>query len=169
MPFSPRDEDSVRAAIAHSDVVINMIGKHYETKHLVPTRREDGNLSRVNYSFEDVHVDVAERIARLSKEAGVKRLIHVSALAANEDSPSQWAQSKARVRSSPLPSILSMPPFLLLTNKQTTNAGRKGSEKSFPRGNCGATRQGLWLRRPLPQLVIRYFLHIPRHTHVTRE
>ena len=104
IPFSPRDEDSIRVAVAQSDVVINMIGKHYETKHLVPPRRADGSRSRVNYSFDGVHVEVAERIARLSKEAGVKRLIHVSALAANEDSPSQWAQSKARVR--PFPSIL---------------------------------------------------------------
>ena len=36
----------------YSDIVVNLIGKYYETKHVVPTRREDGSLSRVNYSYE---------------------------------------------------------------------------------------------------------------------
>merc|ERR1719453_823865 len=40
MPFSPRDDASIMETIRSSDVVINMIGKHYETKHIVPTRRE---------------------------------------------------------------------------------------------------------------------------------
>ncbi len=95
MPFSPRDEESIIAAIEQSDIVINMIGKHYETKHLVPTRRADGKLSSVNYSYEEVHVDIARRIARLSKEAGVDTFVHVSALAANENSASAWSRSKA--------------------------------------------------------------------------
>lgn len=52
IPFSPRDEESIIQSIKNSDVVINLIGKYYETKHLVPTRREDGSISRVNYSYE---------------------------------------------------------------------------------------------------------------------
>ena len=78
----------------NSDVVINLIGKHYETKHLVPTRRPDGKLSRVNYSFEDTHIHVPKTIARLAKEAGVKCLIHVSALGGNVNSHSRWNVSK---------------------------------------------------------------------------
>jgi NADH dehydrogenase (ubiquinone) 1 alpha subcomplex subunit 9 len=95
MNFSPRDEESIVAALKNSDIVINLIGKHYETKHIVPTRRADGSLSRINYSFEDVHVKIPRTIARLAKEAGVKSFIHMSALAANLDSQSPWAQSKA--------------------------------------------------------------------------
>ena len=34
MSFS--DEDSVRKALAGADVVVNMVGKHYETKHYLP-------------------------------------------------------------------------------------------------------------------------------------
>ena len=30
---------SIRASMASSDVVVNLVGKHYETKHVVPTRR----------------------------------------------------------------------------------------------------------------------------------
>lgn len=95
MAFNPRDDESIKAAIKNSDIVINMIGKHYETKHLVPTRREDGNLSRINYCFNEVHIDIPRKIAKLSKECGVKNLIHVSSLAADIDSKSKWSKSKA--------------------------------------------------------------------------
>ncbi len=95
MPFSPRDEKSIMDSIERSDVVINLIGKYYETKHIVPTRRADGKLSRTNFSFQEVHVDIARRIARLSKQAGVKSFIHVSALGANASSKSEWSRTKA--------------------------------------------------------------------------
>lgn len=88
MPFSPRDLDSIRQSIKSSDVVINMIGKHYETKHIVPTRRSDGSLSRINYDFEEVHATIPRTLAKLAKEAGVKSFIHVSALAADLNSAS---------------------------------------------------------------------------------
>ena len=96
MPFSARDDASIVESIKRSDVVINLIGKHYETKHIVPTRRADGRLCRINYGFDEVHVDIARRIARLSKEAGVKSLIHVSALSADLDSKSAWSRTKAQ-------------------------------------------------------------------------
>jgi len=82
-------------SLRNSDVVINLIGKHYETKHIVPTRRADGTLSRVNYSFEEVHVKIPETIALLAKEAGVKSLIHVSALSNSLESKSAWSRTKA--------------------------------------------------------------------------
>lgn len=50
-----------------------------------------------NFSFDDVHATGAQVIAKAAKEAGVKRLIHVSALNANEDSPSKFLQSKVSV------------------------------------------------------------------------
>jgi NADH dehydrogenase (ubiquinone) 1 alpha subcomplex subunit 9 len=83
-------------SLQYSDVVINLVGKHYETKHIVPTRRADGSLSRTNYDFEEVHVTIAETIAELAKEAGVKSFIHVSALSADVNSKSKWCQTKAR-------------------------------------------------------------------------
>ncbi|OQV16264.1 NADH dehydrogenase [ubiquinone] 1 alpha subcomplex subunit 9, mitochondrial [Hypsibius exemplaris] len=64
-----RDEDSIRRSIKYSNVVINLIGRDYATKR---------------FSLEQVHVEGARRIARLSKEAGVERLIHLSALNATE-------------------------------------------------------------------------------------
>lgn len=43
---------------------------------------------------EQVNVDVASMLARAAKAQGVKNFVHVSALAADPDSPSRWAQTK---------------------------------------------------------------------------
>lgn len=96
MPYSPRDEESIYEAVKNSDVVINLIGKDYETKHLIPTRRKDGTISNTNYSFEDTLVTIPQTIARISREAGVKSFIHMSALSADYNSESRWARCKAR-------------------------------------------------------------------------
>lgn len=68
MFYSLCDEDAIRKAIKHSNVVINLVGRDWET---------------MNFSFEQVHVEGAERLARLSKEMGVERFIHLSALNSN--------------------------------------------------------------------------------------
>ena len=94
MPFSPKDDESIVNSLKNSDVVINLIGKYYETKHIVPTRRANGKLSRVNYTYDDVHVHIPAKIAKLAKQAGVKNFIHVSALAGNPNSGSAWVRSK---------------------------------------------------------------------------
>lgn len=94
MPFSPRDDDSIRNAIRDSDVVINLIGKYYETKHVVKTRRADGTLSNINYSFEDVNCSIPAKIARIAKEQNVQAFIHMSALSANPNSQSKWSRTK---------------------------------------------------------------------------
>ncbi|PCH72740.1 MAG: complex I NDUFA9 subunit family protein [Rhodobacteraceae bacterium] len=76
-----RDENSVAAAISGADAVVNCVG----------IRNETGANS-----FEAVHVDGAERVARLAAEAGVGRFVHLSALGIDRDSDSQFASSKAR-------------------------------------------------------------------------
>lgn len=69
-PFQPRNDDSIRKAIKYSNVVINLVGREYPTK---------------NFSIEACNVEVAGRLARLSKEMGVEKFIHVSALNAAPD------------------------------------------------------------------------------------
>lgn len=44
-----KDEKSVREAVKHSNVVVNLAGRDWETK---------------NFTFNDVHVEGARRIAR---------------------------------------------------------------------------------------------------------
>ena len=96
MPFSPRDHDSIVESIKNSDIVVNMIGKYYETKHIVPTRRADGSLSRINYSYDEVHTEIPRILARLAKQHGAKAFIHMSALSADPNSLSEFSRSKAR-------------------------------------------------------------------------
>lgn len=75
-----RDEVSTRRAIAGADAVINCVGILQETKF---------------QSFEDVHVDAPSLIARLTVEAGISKLVHISSLSADTDSNSAYAESKA--------------------------------------------------------------------------
>lgn len=80
-PMDMTDVDSIRKAVEHSNVVINMVGSAQETK---------------NYSYDDVHVKCAHRIAKVCAEAGgVKRFIHVSAAGADHESNSAFLRSKA--------------------------------------------------------------------------
>ena len=86
VPIATRlDSDhAVRLAIGQgdkaADTVINLTGILFE-KH-----KDD---------FRTVHVELAARIARLAKEAGAKRLIHISALGVDALSPSSYSRSKA--------------------------------------------------------------------------
>ncbi|RVE47389.1 hypothetical protein evm_007988 [Chilo suppressalis] len=69
-PFDLRDEESIAKAVRYSNVVINLIGRDYETK---------------NFKYKDVHVDGARRLARICREMGVERFIHLSYLNAEEN------------------------------------------------------------------------------------
>ena len=93
--YSARDEASIAEVIGRANVVVNMVGKYYETRNVVPTKRADGAYSNVNYSYEEVNVDAARAIARQAKAAGAAGFVHVSAMAADAKSPSEWARTKA--------------------------------------------------------------------------
>lgn len=73
-------EFSVAAAVERADLVINLVGILYE---------------RGRQKFNAIHVEGAARIAAAAKAAGVKQLVHVSALGADEASDSLYAKSKA--------------------------------------------------------------------------
>ncbi len=75
-----RDEASTRHAIEGADAVVNCVGILQETKF---------------QSFEDVHVDAAGLIARLSAEAGISKLVHISALGADAGAESVYSETKA--------------------------------------------------------------------------
>jgi uncharacterized protein YbjT (DUF2867 family) len=75
-----RDEASTRAAMAGADVVINCVGILQE---------------HWNQTFDAVQAEGAGRIARLAAEQGVTRLIHISAIGADAESDSIYAQTKA--------------------------------------------------------------------------
>jgi NADH dehydrogenase (ubiquinone) 1 alpha subcomplex subunit 9 len=79
--FSARDDDFIRKAVSQSNVVINLIGEERETPR---------------FKFDEVHVDIAQRIAEAAADSGVcQRFIHVSCLGASADAPSYRLQTKA--------------------------------------------------------------------------
>ncbi len=75
-----RDDRSVAQVMQGADVVVNCVG----------TFDKSGKNS-----FDAVQHEGAERIARLAAEQGVARMVHVSAIGADADSPSLYARSKA--------------------------------------------------------------------------
>jgi NADH dehydrogenase len=75
-----RDAASVRRAVEGADGVINLVGI------LQSSGRQ---------SFEAVQAKGAGLVARVAREAGVRALVHVSALGASRSSRSAYARSKA--------------------------------------------------------------------------
>jgi uncharacterized protein YbjT (DUF2867 family) len=74
-----RYPDSVAAAARHADAVINLVAILYE---------------RGRQTFPAVHVAGADAVARAAAAAGA-RLIHVSAIGADANSPAQYGRTKA--------------------------------------------------------------------------
>jgi NADH dehydrogenase (ubiquinone) 1 alpha subcomplex subunit 9 len=92
--YSSRDRDSMAEVIADADVVVNLIGKYYETSNLTNIDTFPYVKKQVNFSFQEANVDIPRTVAELCTEMQVDNLIHVSCAAAKEDSRSEWARSK---------------------------------------------------------------------------
>ncbi|KAF7248066.1 NADH dehydrogenase [ubiquinone] 1 alpha subcomplex subunit 9, mitochondrial [Varanus komodoensis] len=80
MEWDSHNKDSTRRVLEHSNVVINLVGKEWETR---------------NFRYEDVFVKIPKQIAQLSREAGVEKFIHISHLNADMKSPSKYLRNKA--------------------------------------------------------------------------
>lgn len=80
LEFDIRNVDSIERAVKHSDVVVNLMGRDWETK---------------NFSFYDVHVEGAKRVAEAVAKWQVPRFIHVSSHSVNVNSPSKFYATKA--------------------------------------------------------------------------
>jgi uncharacterized protein YbjT (DUF2867 family) len=73
------DERSVKAAVVGADGVVNAIGLYVE---------------HVSDTFRSVHVEMAAKIARAAKLAGIRRFVHVSGISADTASPSPYIRSR---------------------------------------------------------------------------
>ncbi len=76
-----RDDASVRAAMAGADAVVNCVGTF-----------DKGGAN----NFDAVQHEGAARIARIAAEEGVGHLVHLSAIGADPDGASLYAQSKGK-------------------------------------------------------------------------
>lgn len=72
--------DLVRAAVTGVDAVVNLVGI------LRPSGRQ---------TFSGVHVEGARNVAQAAKEAGVSRLVQMSAIGSDANSESEYAKTKA--------------------------------------------------------------------------
>lgn len=75
-----RDDASVAAATQGADAVVNCVGTF-----------DAGGKN----NFDAVQNEGAERIARIAAENGITQMVHISAIGADADAPSAYAQSKA--------------------------------------------------------------------------
>ncbi|XP_053741854.1 NADH dehydrogenase [ubiquinone] 1 alpha subcomplex subunit 9, mitochondrial [Synchiropus splendidus] len=80
LEWDARDKDSIKRALEHSNVVINLVGQEWETR---------------NFRFEDVFVTIPQQIAKATKEAGITKFIHMSHLNADIKSSSKYLRNKA--------------------------------------------------------------------------
>jgi uncharacterized protein YbjT (DUF2867 family) len=78
---SVTNEPTVHRAIAGADAVINLVGVLAES---------------AKASFQAVHADGAERIARIAAATGADRLVQISAIGADPNSPSRYGATKAQ-------------------------------------------------------------------------
>ncbi len=74
------DDSALADALKDCDAVINLVGILHESKHS---------------TFDLIHHQLPERIAKICIQLGIKRLLHMSALQAAENAPSQYLRSKA--------------------------------------------------------------------------
>ncbi len=74
-----RDDNSVRQALTGADAVVNCVGTF--------------DVSGKN-NFDAVQHEGAARIARIAAELGVSRMVHISAIGADPEGDSLYAQSK---------------------------------------------------------------------------
>ena len=75
-----RNEASVRRALEGAQACVNLVGVLWETGR---------------QKFQSVHAMGAKHVAAAAKAAGVERLVQMSALGADEVSPSKYARTKA--------------------------------------------------------------------------
>jgi len=75
------DRASLQRSFEDMDAVVNLVGI------LHPSR---------GYSFEKVHAELPRKVAEACQAAGVRQLLHMSALGASDNAPSDYQRSKAR-------------------------------------------------------------------------
>jgi uncharacterized protein YbjT (DUF2867 family) len=73
------DDGSVARAVAGAWAVVNTVSLYVE---------------RGKYTFHSVHVEAAERIAMLARQAGAETLVHISGIGTNAGSASPYIRSR---------------------------------------------------------------------------
>lgn len=75
-----RNKDSVAQALSEATGVVNAVALYVE---------------QGKATFQAIHVEGAERVARQSREAGIRSLVHISGIGADPASPSKYVRARA--------------------------------------------------------------------------
>ncbi len=79
-PGNVLDRPSLAAACAGRDVVVHLVG--------IINEKED-------QTFDQMHRVAVEHVVGACRDAGVRRILHMSAMGTSEDSPSEYGRTKA--------------------------------------------------------------------------
>lgn len=74
------DRFSLEAALKDREAAIHLVGIIHE---------------KGEQTFDRIHREAVENVAAAAKAAGVRRIVHMSAMGASEDAPSQYGRTKA--------------------------------------------------------------------------
>lgn len=100
-----RDPASVAAAVKGATGVVNAVGLYVE---------------KGEATFEAIHVEGAERVAQQTREAGIRKLVHISGIGADPASPSKYVRARAhgeqRVRNALSDAVILRPSVLFGPN-----------------------------------------------------
>lgn len=78
--FDMRYDAQIADCMAHSNIAYNLIGRNWDTK---------------NFTIEQVHIESAQKLAKIARQAGVENFVHFSAIGASKDSKSRLLRAKA--------------------------------------------------------------------------
>jgi NADH dehydrogenase len=88
-PAGPSGLEFLRAVVSDDQSVRSAVGEAFGVANAVSLYVERGTQS-----FHAVHVEAAARVARLAREAGASRLVHVSGIGADPTSASPYIRSR---------------------------------------------------------------------------
>ena len=132
----PADEKTLERAFDGMDAAVNLVGV------LHASRRQ---------SFADVHAELPRRAARACRASGVQHFLHVSALGAAENAPSEYLRSKAAgeaaVRDSAVPWTILRPSVIFGEDDRFLNlfASLADVFPVIPLAGAGARFQPIWV------------------------
>lgn len=119
-------------------------------------------------AFEHVHVELPKRIAHAMSDAGVRRLVHVSALGVAEHAPSRYLRSKAAgeaalqvaAQTHPIELTLVRPSLVFGDGDHSVNLFARLQQRFpfMPLGGAEARLQPVWvqdLARALVEILLR--------------
>jgi uncharacterized protein YbjT (DUF2867 family) len=81
------DDATLARLVRGCDAVVNLVG--------ILRGRGARSGERYGAGFRTIHVDLPRRVAALCADAGVEHVLHMSALGASADAPSEYLRSKA--------------------------------------------------------------------------